>query len=101
MENNLKTEEAIFDYLGDSDRIFEFLTEAEKKNLIGTYSKESEDKVQELLDELIKKIVNGEKVDDLKFFVEELKDEVANTNRTVKREYFTFGILQGTLRENK
>lgn len=31
MENNLKTEEAIFNYLGDSDRIFEFLTEAEKK----------------------------------------------------------------------
>ena len=101
MENNLKTEEAIFNYLGDSDRIFEFLTEAEEKNLIGTYSKESEDKVQDLLDELIEKIVNGEKTDDLKFFVEELKDEVANTNRVVKREYFTFGILQGTLKESR
>ncbi|MFR4520305.1 MAG: hypothetical protein ACLT40_10145 [Fusobacterium sp.] len=101
MENNLKTEEAIFNYLGDSDRIFEFLTEAEKKNLIGTSSKESEDKVQELLDELIKKIADGEKTEDLKFFIEELKDAVANTNRAIKREYFAFGILQGTLRENK
>lgn len=101
MENNLKTEEAIFNYLGDSDRIFEFLTEAEEKNLIGTSSKESEDKVQELLDELIKKIADGEKTEDLKFFIEELKDAVANANRAIKREYFAFGILQGTLRENK
>ncbi len=101
MNKIFKNEEAIFNHLGDSDRIFEFLTEAEKKNLIGTYSKESEDKVQDLLDELIEKIVNGEKTDDLKFFVEELKDEVANTNRVVKREYFTFGILQGTLKESR
>lgn len=85
----------------NEEAIFNFLTEAEEKNMIGTESKKAEQNLQKLLEELSKKVADSENSEDLKFFIEELKDEVANTNRTVKREYFNFGILQGTLKENR
>lgn len=91
MNEIFKTEEAIFN----------FLTEAEEKDLIGTESKKAEQNLQNLLEELSQRIADSTNSEELKFFIEELKDAVFNTNRTVKREYFNFGMLQGTLKENR
>lgn len=91
MNEIFKTEEAIFN----------FLTEAEEKNMIGTQSREAEQNLQNLLEELSQRIADNENSEELKFFIENLKDAVFSTNRIVKREYFNFGMLQKTLKENR